>query len=514
MANLGFQTVYRLLNEMDGVVCERAFLPQKSPDSKPPVPVKTLETGRFLGEFDVVAFSISFENDYSNLLTILENAKIPLAAAERKGRPLIMAGGAACFLNPEPLSDFVDVFVIGESEPVLGRIFELFDPREDRFTNCLNLAKNVPGVYVPSFYSVGYSPAGSMESFAPTEDVPRVIQRIFVPDLTTLSTNSAILTPDAEFGRTFLIEIGRGCPHGCRFCSAGYIYRPPRFRSFSQLTASMEEGGAKTPRIGLVGAAITDLPHLEDLCGTIQEANLQVSFSSLRADRITDPVVSLLSSSHVKTATLAPDAGSERMRRVIKKGIDERDLLLAVEKLVAAGIPNLKLYFMIGLPGETLEDVYAIVDLCGKIKQEFLATSKIAKRIGVMTVSVNPFVPKPFTPFQWAGMDDVKTLRQKLKIIQDGLRTMPNVRMIAENPRHALFQGILSRGDRKTGQLLMRLHRNRGNWPETLRESKDHPEHYALRKRSLDEILPWSFIDHGFGEGLLEREYQRALEEP
>jgi radical SAM superfamily enzyme YgiQ (UPF0313 family) len=407
----------------------------------------------------------------------------------------------------------VDVFVIGESEPVLGRIFEIFDPRKDRFTNCLNLAKNVPGVYVPSFYSVGYSSSGRVESFVPLEDVPPRIQRIFVPDLTGLSTNSAIITPDAEFGRTFLIEIGRGCPHGCRFCSAGYIYRPPRFRTFSQLTASMEAGAAQTARIGLVGAAVTDLPRLEDLCGTIKESRLQVSFSSLRADRLTDPVVSLLASSHVKTATLAPDAGSERMRRVIKKGIDEGDLLSAVQKLVGAGIPNLKLYFMIGLPTETLEDVQAIVDLCGKIKQEFLAASRIAKRIGTITVSVNPFVPKPFTPFQWAAMDGVKTLRQKLKILQDGLRNLPNVRMIAENPRHALFQGILSRGDRRTGRLLIRLHRNQGNWPETLRESQDHPEHDALRERSLEEILPWSFIDHGFAEGLLEREYQRALEE-
>ena len=514
MANLGFQTVYRLLNEMDGVVCERAFLPQQSPESKSPVPIKTLESRRFLGDFDVVAFSISFENDYSNLLTILENAGIPLRAGERNSHhPLIMAGGVACFLNPEPLADFVDVFFIGESEPALHKIFEIFDPCKDHQVNALNLARSVPGIYAPCFYSVSYSSSGRIQSFVPTEDVPSVIQRVFASDLKTISTTSTILTPDAEFGRTFLIETGRGCPHGCRFCSAGYIYRPPRFRTLSQLTASIEEGATKTPRIGLVGAAVTDLPCLESLCDVIQKAKLDVSFSSLRADRLTDAVVSLLALSHVKTATLAPDAGSERMRRVIKKGIQEEDILSAAERLVLANIPNLKLYFMIGLPTETREDVLAIVDLCVKIKQVFLSASRIAKRIGTITVSVNSFVPKPFTPFQWVAMDPVKTLQQKLKIIQEGLRAVPNVRVNAENPKHTLFQGILSRGDRRTGELLLRLHKNHGNWPETLRESLDHPEEYALRKRPLDEILPWSFIDHGFETGLLVREYERALAE-
>ena len=513
MTNLGFQTVYRLLNEIDRVVCERAFLPQKGPGSTIPV-IKTMESRRPLAEFDVIAFSVSFENDDPNILTILENAGIPLLAENRRpDHPFVLAGGAACFINPEPLSDFVDAFLIGEAEPVLQQIFDIFDPRKSRPDNIRNLSREVPGIYAPSLYRMEKTATGDLCAVSHRPDLPETIRRIHAADLSQTNTTSTVITPDTGFGRIYLIETGRGCPHGCRFCSAGYIYRPVRFRSLSRLEDAVRTGAEFTDKIGLVGAAITDLPHLGPLCDTIKAAGLQASFSSLRADRLTDPLISLLSGSGTKTATVAPDAGSERMRRVIRKGITEADVLSAVERLVSAGIPNLKLYFMVGLPTETEDDVKAIVELCLKIKQVFLAASRARKRIGTITVSVNPFVPKPFTPFQWAPMDDLKTMKSKMLLLQKGLRSIANIRLNMENPKQSLIQGILSRGDRETGKLLVRLHHNHGNWPKTLKEWGCRPEQVALRARSFDEILPWRIIDQGFDKGLLRGEYERALDE-
>ncbi len=506
MSNLGFQTVYRLLNAQPGVVCERVFVPENGG------PAVTLESGQPLGACDVVAFSLSFENDIPNVITLLQRAGLPLYSRDRGGaHPLVVAGGVACFLNPEPLAPFIDLFMLGEAEAMLPAFFGSFDPAADRRGMLLRLAQGQAGCYVPAFYRPSYHSDGSLEAFTPLADVPARIRRVFLPDLSTTATCSAVVTPHAAFGRTYLIETGRGCPHGCRFCSAGYIYRPPRFRPPALLEESLRRGAAVSDRIGLVGAAVSDLPEIAALCSGLRDKGVRISFSSLRADALTPELIAVLQQSQVKTATIAPDAGSERMRRVINKGIDEASILAAAETLVAAGIPNLKLYFMVGPPTETAADVAAIVALCRRIKHRFLASSRSRGRMGELTVSLSSFVPKPATPFQWFGMDEVPTLKTKIRQVREGLKKVPNVRVHADLPRWAFLQALLSRGDRRVAQLLAAAAANGWNWPQTYKQSVLNAGFYVTRERPLTELLPWDFIDHGVRKEFLEEEYRRAL---
>ncbi len=514
MSNLGFQTVYDLLNKIDHVVCERSFLPD---DSGPAAGrIVAIESGRPISDFDIIAFSVSFENDYPNLLTILDRAGIPLRSDDRgTPHPLVIAGGIAFFSNPEPMSPFIDCFLIGEAEAILPRFFDIALPdllSQDKRTCLKTLARNVTGAYVPTFYSTTYNPDGTVCAIEPLIDVPVKIERMYMKDLSNVPTCSAIITTDTTFDSTFLIEVGRGCPHGCRFCSTGFVYRPPRFRPLSLLDKCLQQGASMTDEIGLVGAAVSDLPDINKLCGQAFENDTRISFSSLRADALSPELISILRQNKVKTATIAPDAGSERMRKVINKGITEEDVLNAAESLVAGGIPNLKLYFMIGLPTETMDDVEAIVLLCKQIKHRFLKSSRIRKRIGEITVSLSSFIPKPFTPFQWIPMDEVRSLKKKIKKIKDGLKRVANVRVHSDIPRWAYIQALLSSGDRKVAQILLLANQNRGNWPKTFKASPVNPDFYVHRERSLNELLPWDFIDNGINKSFLKQEYQRALQ--
>jgi radical SAM superfamily enzyme YgiQ (UPF0313 family) len=511
MSNLGFQAVYSLINSIDRAVCERAFLPDDAETATGRI--TTIESDRPLVDFDIIALSISFENDYPNLLTIFDKAGLPLRSDDRGPPfPLVLAGGVACFLNPEPIAPFIDAFLIGEAEVMLTRLIESFDPDMDRSIALRTLARGLPGFYVPRFYEAVYDPGGALARFSPSDGVPDKIRRVYVEDLSKVSTCTTILTPDTIFDHTYLIEVARGCGHGCRFCSAGYIYRPPRFRPPDLLESSAARGVSLTDTIGLLGAAVSDLPDIGQFCEALNRQGARVSFSSLRADALSPEIVSALRSSRTKTATIAPDAGSRRMRDVINKGISEDAILYAAETLVENGIPNLKLYFMIGLPTETMKDVEAITALCKKIKHRFLRSSRIRKRIGTITVSLNCFVPKPFTPFQWSAMDDIKTLKRKIRKIKDGLKKVANVRVHADVPRWAYIQALFSRGDRRVADMLELAHHNHGNWAKTLKASPVNPDYYVLRERSPDELFPWDFIDHGIFKSFLWKEYENALE--
>ena len=511
MSNLGFQSVYHLLNTLDDIVCERSFLPEIR--FKNANDIITLESGRPLKNFDMVAFSISFENDYSNILTILDKAGIPLKEAERGDPyPLVVAGGVTCFLNPEPMAPYIDCFFIGEAEAILPSFFKIYHPEDDREKRLKHLAQNVKGLYVPAFYQSRYFPDGTFESLEPKIDVPKKIKRVYLQDLDTAATRSTILTPNTTFDQTHLIEVSRGCPHGCRFCGAGFIYRPPRFRSLGLLKNCLDAAVLQSNRIGLVGAAVSDLPELNELCSHVDTDKTTLSFSSLRADALDSNLIRHLKNSGVKTATIAPDAGSERLRQVINKGLCETDILNAAETLVANGIPNLKLYFMIGLPTESMEDVEAIVDLCKKIKHRFLKSSRDRKRIGEITVSLNSFVPKPHTPFQWSAMDEIHLLKEKIKRVKTGLKRVSNVQVHADIPKWAYIQALLSRGDRRVAEILEKLHANEGNWAKTFKESPINPDFYVLRERSFDETFPWDFIDHSIRKSFLKSEYRKAVQ--
>jgi radical SAM superfamily enzyme YgiQ (UPF0313 family) len=446
------------------------------------------------------------------VLTILETARLPLPATQRGATlPLVLAGGVFCFLNPEPLAPFIDAFMLGEAEALIPQFFQIYDPSADRLAGLTALSRQVPGIYVPALYRPVYHADGSLAEVEPLADVPVSVRRMFAPDLSNLPTASAILTPDTTFDDTYLIEVSRGCPHGCRFCSAGYVYRPPRFRPLVLLDRQVDDGCALTDRIGLLGAAVSDLPGIRELCGKDRGREVRFSFSSLRADALDGPLIEALKGSRIKTATIAPDAGSERMRRVINKGITEDHVGTATEILVAAGIPNLKLYFMIGLPTETEADVEAIVDLVKQVKHRFLKTSRGKGHIGEITVSLSSFVPKPFTPFQWVSMDEVKTLKTKIRIVKAGLKKTANVRVHADVPRWAYLQGLIARGDRRVADILTMAHKNKGNWPQTFKASLVNPHFYVHRERNPEELFPWDFIDHGLHKSFLWSEYRRAL---
>ena len=515
MSSLGFPTVYAQINGLESAACERAFLPEKLETAA--TAITTIETGTPLAAFDVVAFSVSYENDYPNVLTILQLAGLPLRSSRRrKQHPLIIAGGVACLLNPEALTAFIDCFLLGEAEGMLEPFFDCLQEnglssRVEKKQLLGALAREVDGVYVPALYRPRYRRDGTLAAVEPLADAPAMVKRSLAEDLSLFPTCSTILTPHTTFDDTYLVEVGRGCPHGCRFCSAGFVYRPPRFRSTRQLRKTIRRGSALTDKIGLVGAAVSDLPDIKKLCAQSLADGVHLSFSSLRADALDPDFLAVMRRSGVKTATVAPDAGSERMRRVINKGITEDDVLGATQMLVEHGIANIKLYFMIGLPTETAADVEAIVDLVKKIKHVFLRASRPRKKIGQITISLNSFVPKPFTPFQWVAMDAAASLKRKIKTLQQTIGKIPNVRMHADVPRWAHIQGLLSRADRRVAEILKLAHDLRGNWSQALKQTPVNPEFYTRRERPTDELLPWDFIDIGVDKAFLAGEYRRAL---
>ncbi len=514
MSSLGFQTVYRAINDLKSVACERFFLPDRANEDGR---LTSHETGKRLDQFDIIAFSISFENDYLNLAALLQQSGIPLRSSKRdNSHPLVIAGGVACFLNPEPLAPFIDCFLLGESEVLITEFFDSYSPDlpKDQFLE--KIVSEMTGAYVPAFYSPVYT--GDEKRFGGMtpvrKGIPGVVKVARLGTLENTTTTSKILSSDTAFKDILLIETGRGCSHGCRFCSAGFIYRPPRFYPEKRLIAALGDAKKRTDKVGLVSTAVSDHPDINRVCAKGIGEGLKLSFSSLRADALTDPLIDSLVRSGVKTATIAPEAGSDRLRMVINKKIDEAEILTAVKRLVDAGILHIRLYFMVGLPFETDGDVEEIVVLTRRIRKVFLAASRKKRKIGTITLSVNPFIPKAFTPFQWSSMASETVLKKRLKLIREGLKLMPNVRVNVESLRIARINSLLSMGDRRTADLLeaaLDL-----GWAGAVRRAKKKSGvdgTVFFPGYAPDDPLPWDFLDAGIKKVFLVREFQLAGQE-
>ena len=518
MSNLGFQTVYFLLNDLPGVLCERVFLPERD-DIRIHMDTNTalfsLESQKPLNRFDIIAFSISFENDSLNILKILDLAHIPLRREQRaENHPLVIAGGIVPGINPEPISDFIDLFVIGEGEEVIPEFVEVFrDATEKRYdkADILKGMSGIEGIYVPMFYAVDYETDGTIREFRPEKGFPKQIKKRRLRDIDGSKTHSTILTPHTEFGDMFLMEVSRGCRWRCRFCATGFICGPYRKRGLDNLCETVAYGLTKRERIGMIGADVSSHPCLLELCESVINKNGKVSVASLRADSLNDTVMKYLGLSGHKTISLAPEVGSERLRKVINKSITEKDILEASETVVKNDIFNLKFYFLIGLPTETPEDVEEIVQITKRIKHHILKVYKGKRKVGRLTVSINCFVPKPFTPFQWHPFEEMKSLKNKLKIIRNGLKREGNINVISDLPKWGYVQSLLSRGDRRVGRIILGAYLTDGDWRKSFRESNINPDFYVYRQRPYGEIFPWDFIDHGISKERLFAEYEDAL---
>lgn len=511
MSNLGFQTVYRLLNSAPGVVCERVFLPDAAELKEyrsSRCRLMTLETQRDVGSFDVIAFSISFEQDYLNIPLIFELAGIPPLARERDdSQPLLIAGGAALFLNPEPAADFLDLVILGEAEPSLPSLITLLSGEDSR-TGLLGKAARIPGIYVPSLLAPTYE-NDRLAGWTAHDGAPEHVPRVWATSVGNAPSATAVFTPDTEFGDMALVEVSRGCPRGCRFCAAGFIYLPFRQQPLDAVLEMVDAGLRFRRKIGLVGAAVSDYREIGTLSRAILDRGGTVSVSSLRIDGINNEMIDVLIESGHKTVALAPEGGSQRLRDLINKGISEQQILDACERLIAKNILNLKLYVIIGLPTETDADLDELTALVRAIRERVVTAAKLNKRLGEIILSVNPFIPKPFTPFQWCGMNSLKELERKEAYLRRSFSGVANIRFHMENPREALLQGFLSRGDRSLSAFILKAH-ELGSGKNGAKALGLDPEGSAGRQIPLDEPLPWDFIESVPKERLI-REYNSAF---
>ncbi|MDD9301095.1 MAG: radical SAM protein [Desulfobacter sp.] len=507
MSSLGYQTVYRLANQNEAIACERIFLPHTS-EKNPRI--KSLETGLPLDQFDMILFSVSFENDFLNLARLLRATGIPLRSSDRNHiHPLVAAGGVACFLNPEPIAPFMDLFLLGEAECLLDPFFDLFFKSKTRSDLLETIEEKLAGAYVPSRHRPIL--------YDQPPPVSNKIQVQYINDLSKVKTTTAIMSSKAAFKERFLIETLKGCPHGCRFCTAGFIYRPPRIYPLANILKAVDEAALITDKIGLVSSAILDHPDIHKICQYGRNKGLGLSFSSLRADKLDDKIITILADSKVKTATIAPEAGSQRMRNIINKKLNQKQILSAAKALVDKGIFNLRLYFMIGLPFETRKDVQAIVDLTLGIKAVFLEASRKKKKIGTITLSINPFIPKPCTPFQWSAMEDLAELKARVSIIRQGLKKVGNLVLNFESLRQARVHALLSLGDQRAARLI-ELAMEHG-WTRTMKMEKSYCDRVVLTSKPLPSdtdfppSLPWDILAHKVSDKFLFKEFLRSREE-
>ena len=524
MCNLGFQSVYSLFNSAREFVCERVFAEPVLIGSRSagrgdwtgddsyriegrlealgePLSV---ESQRPLGDFSVVAFSLSFELDYFNIGDVLRRAGIaPLAADRVETDPIIIAGGPAVSGNPEPVAPMLDAVVVGEVEPIVAGLQEVFLGGGSRADQLARLAR-LPGVYIPANYAIGFAPDGTIGRVTPADpEVALPVARLNARNVNDFHTMSAVLSPDIELGDMFLVEMTRGCARGCRFCLAGYTSLPVRHRHVDHLIEAVEQGRRLRKRIGLISAATSDHPQLEQLLARMLEVGADVSLSSLRIDRISPFLVEALVRSGTRTITLAPEAGSQRMRDVINKRLTHEQIVHAAELAGRGGIPRIKLYFIVGLPGETDDDVRELAALSAEI----LERAREHHRGARVAVNLSPHVPKAQTAFQWEAMENVETSTQRIKLVQRALGPL-GIDVRFEAPAAQRVQAILARGDRRLAPVLLDTQRLQ-QFELNLRKHGLDPDFY-LGSMDPNGIMPWSLVSTGVPEWYLKQEFGRA----
>jgi radical SAM superfamily enzyme YgiQ (UPF0313 family) len=469
MSSLAVHTLYRLWNECDDIVCERVFS-----DVAPPV---SLESGAPLDYFPVVAFSIAYEMDYFGVVSLLRAASIPARAIERdETHPLIIAGGPAVSANPEPIAPLLDAAVIGEVEPVFTQLTNALKLCADDRDAAINSLSQIPGLYVPN---------------VPTSEPEHGVTRQWLRDLNASPTHTVVFTADTEFSDMGLIEIARGCARGCRFCLAGHSTRPPRQRTVENILAQAKRLLRHTDRLGLVSAAVSDYSRIDELALALRGLGARISVSSMRVDPISERLIQALADSGTRTLTIAPEAGSERLRRLINKTQSLEDVLHAVELAAQHGFAQVKLYFMVGLPTEDQADIEALVDLA-------LACSKRFTR--QVTANLTPFVPKAHTPYQRLGQTPAKVVKRRLAYVERRLRGQ-GIGVKSESPAWAEIQGSLARGDRRMAEALLSTKRlSPAGWRKALAENGLKVQE-VLRQRAAYERLPWDFVQSDIGRG-------------
>src|SRR5438093_576744 len=517
MSNLGFQTMYRLFNAEEDIVCERFFLPPKQELAElvnAKAPLLTLESQTPVGEFDVIAFSVSFEWDYVNVLTLLRLAGVPRYAAERNERhPLVVIGGAVTFVNPEPLAPFADVVTAGEGEVLIPAIARALGAASDRADLLRRLAAE-RGFYVPSFYEPQYAADGTLSGYRAAPDAPFPVRKAALKTTEAVDPPAtSIFTPETEFGSRLLVEVVRGCANLCRFCWAGYNYLPVRAFPADRILELAAKARPYSSKVGLVSIALCDHPDIDRILARLHEMGYSISPASLRLDDLTESIVKVLHDSGERTITIAPETGSDRLRRVINKTVTNDEILDRADLIFANGIENLKLYYMIGLPTETDEDLVAIRDLTLQIRDRMLKHGRPKGQIGRIVGSVNPLIPKPGTAYQWLPMEELTSIDRKIKRLRSLTADIDNVYFNIKSERHSYFQALLSLGDRRVAPAIAIAERNGQNWRAAVADAGIDGDFYVFRDRSGDAALPWDIIDGGLKRPFFEAEYAKCLRE-
>ncbi len=537
MSHLGMKILYDVINQRPDAWCERVFSPwadMHDAMKAKALPLFSLESRTPLAEFDLLGVTLQYEMSYTNILSALDLAGIPLKSLDRKTGPFVIAGGP-CAFNPEPLSDFVDLFVLGDGEEATGATIDCYKawresglPREEY----LKMAARIPGVYVPSLYDVAYHADGRVERISPKagSGAPEVVMKAIVQNLDAAVYPETLIVPYGEVVHNrIMLEIFRGCTRGCRFCQAGMIYRPVRERSLERLTELSEKLVRSTgyDEISLMSLSSGDYSRISDLAREMtirfQDRRVKVSLPSLRIDSVLKDTLAETQKVRKTALTLAPEAGTQRLRDVINKGVTEEDLLRSVRDAFEAGWSAVKLYFMLGLPTETEEDVDGIADLARKVSQCYFSLPKEKRAPGLrITVSASVFVPKPITPFQWCGQLDQATVIERQQRLKRALSAIKGVDFKYHAPDVSFIEAVFARGDRRLGAALFRAwqlgcrfdgwsdHFRNDLWLQVLRDVGIDPAFYALRDRAQDEVFPWDHLDAGPSKEFLLDEWHKA----